>query len=180
MPTLPALISRPLQDAGPVPAVGVDQPSLGVRQELVSGLPARIDLDAARSLVLAVPLGVAGVVIAADPSAVVFDTGVANPPDVTAPRDRGAAWPRMTLVVTGTIGETVPVLLGVPFRLAGPGPAVVEVVVDQLVIATGSLRGPGRFGSRLALRWRDITLAPDAGPPPPLGDPSIPRPADGA
>jgi hypothetical protein len=176
MPTmpksLPALISRPLLDVVAPPA---DPGVRVVRQELTAGLPARLDLDAARGLVLAVPLGVARAVIAADPSAVVFATDVVNPFDSTAFRDFGAAWPRLTLVVTGAVGDTVPVVTGVPFRLAGPdGPAAVEVVVDELVLTAGTLRSPGRFGSRLSLRWRDLTLARDDGPAPPLGDPGIP------
>ena len=75
---LPALISRPLLDAVPPPA---DPRTQVVRQDLTAGLPARIDLDTARGLVLAVPLGVARAVLAADPSAVVFST--ANPGDST-------------------------------------------------------------------------------------------------
>jgi hypothetical protein len=179
------LLGRPPQDA--VPAVDPDPSSRVVRLELSAGLPVRIDLDPALGLVLAVPLGVAGAVIAADPSAVVFDTGSdTGTGTAAAPRDCGAAWPRLSLVVNGGIGETVPVVLGVPFRVAGPagaaappGPAAVEVIVDELVLAAGSLRGPGRFGSRLSLRWRDLTLAPDAGPPPPLGDAGIPGSAGG-
>lgn len=185
MPTLPALISRPLQDAVRPPATAGTGPApQAVQQELSAGLPARIDLDAARSLVLAVPLGVARAVIAADPSSVVFDTGAAGPADGSVPRDGGGVWPRLTLVVAGAIGETVPVVLGVPFRLAGPagpaGPAsptaaaVVEVTVDRLVVTAGTLRSAGRFGSRLSLRWRDLTPAPDDGPPSQLGDPGLP------
>ncbi|WP_290060884.1 hypothetical protein [Amycolatopsis solani] len=168
--TLPALISRPLPAVAappPDPAVQV------VRQESTAGLPVRVDLDAARALVLAVPLGVARAVLAADPSAVVFTT--ADPGDGTAFRDYGAAWPRLTLVVTGAIGATVPVVTGVPVRLTGaPGTAAVEVTVDELVLTAGSLRSPGRFGSRLSLRWRDLAPAPDEGPPHPVGDPGVP------
>ncbi|MEV7041725.1 hypothetical protein [Amycolatopsis sp. NPDC051061] len=168
--TLPALISRPLQAVVPPPA---DPRTQVVRQELTAGLPARIDLDAARGFVLAVPLGVARAVLAADPSAVVFST--AEPGDSTVFRDDGAAWPRLTLVVTGAIGTTVPVVAGVPVRLAGStGPAAVEVTVEELVLTAGTLRSPGRFGSRLSLRWRDLALGADDGPPHPLGDPGVP------
>lgn len=170
-PTLPALISRPSLDA--VPAPPPDPALLVVTQELSAGLPVRVDLDAARALVLTVPLGMARAVIAADPSTAVFDTGVANPLDLTAGRDHGGAWPRLTLVVNGTLGDTVPVVRGVPFRLAA-GPAVAEVTVDELVITAGTLRSPGRFTSRLSLRWRDLTPAADEGPPRPTGDPGIP------
>jgi len=171
-PALPALINRPLQDV----AVPPDPGSQVVRLELSSGLPTRVDLDPTRALVLTVPLGMARAVIATDPSAVVFDTAVANPGDSAATRDHGGAWPRLTLVVNGGIGDTVPVLLGVPFRLAGTD-ATVEVIVDRLVLTAGTLRSPGRFGSQLSLRWRDLTLASDDGPPRPVGDPGIPRTA---
>lgn len=173
-PTLPALIGRPPAAAMPVPPA--DPALLTVRQELSSGLPARIDLDDTRGLVLAVPLGTARAVIAADPSSAVFDTGSPNPPDLAASRDHGGAWPRLTLVVNGAIGDTVPVVAGVPYRLAA-GPAVAEVTVDELVVTAGTLRSPGRFGSRLSLRWRDLTLGVDDGPPRPAGDPGIPRTA---
>ncbi|WP_410672481.1 hypothetical protein [Amycolatopsis sp. cmx-4-68] len=168
--SLPALISRPLPAVAPPPA---DPGARVLRQELTAGLPARLDLDAVRGLVLAVPLGVARAVLAADPSAVVFST--AEPGDSTAFRDPAAAWPRLTLVVTGAIGTTVPVVAGVPVRLAGPpGTAAVEVTVDELVLTAGSLRSPGRFGSRLSLRWRDLALASGDGPAHPVGDPGIP------
>lgn len=170
-PTLPALISRPSLGTAAIPPP--DPALLVVKQELSAGLPVRVDLDAARALVLAVPLGTARAVITADPSAVVFDTGVADPPDLSAGRDDGGAWPRLTLVVNGAVGDTVPVVRGVPFRLAA-GPAVAEVTVDELVITAGTLRSPGRFGSRLSLRWRDLALASDDGPPRPIGDPGIP------
>lgn len=174
-PALPALVSRPREVAA------VPQDTQVVRLELSSGLPARVDLDATRGLVLAVPLGTARAVIATDPTAVLFDA--ANPSDLLAARDYGGAWPRLTLLVNGAIGDTAPVVLGVPFRLAAglaSGEATtgvaVEVTVEELVLTAGTLRSPGRFGSRLSLRWRDLTLAPDEGPPRPLGDPGIPRP----
>jgi hypothetical protein len=183
MPVLPALISRPLLDAAPAASDNGFAPGQTVQQELAAGLPARVDLDGDRSLVLAVPLGVATGVLAADPMTVVFDTGVPNPSDLTALRDSDGAWPRLTLVLTGAIGQTVPVVLGVPVRrVAGAAAgvaAVVEVTVDRLVVTVGSLRSPGRFGSQLTLRWRDLTLAPDTGTPAPVGDLSIPRLATG-
>lgn len=175
-PVFPALIARPsfLVPAPPardVPTSGPAAPRV-LERELTSGVPAKIDLDGARSLVLAVPLGVARAVLTADPQAVVFDTRV--PGDPAASRDTGAAWPRLVLLSGGAIGETVPVVAGVPFALRLGATAVVEVTVDLLVLTIGTLRSPGQFGSRLALRWRDLTLAPDTGPPRPTGDPGIP------
>ncbi|HEU5111328.1 MAG TPA: hypothetical protein VFT95_22535, partial [Micromonosporaceae bacterium] len=75
MPTLPAVISRPPLDDPPAPVT--DPAEFVLRLELSAGLPARIDLDPVRGLVLAVPLGVARAVIAADPAAVLFDSAVA-------------------------------------------------------------------------------------------------------
>lgn len=172
---LPALISRPLLDApaGPAdPAEGAGAPQ-AVQLDLVSGLPAQIGLDATRSLVLSVPLGVAGGVIGADPLAVAFDT--AAPGDPGTLRDGGAAWPRLTLVAAGALGETVPAVAGVPFRIRMAATAVLELTLQQLMITAGSLRGPGRFGSRIVLLWRDLFPAPDTGPPPSAGDIGIPR-----
>ncbi|MET8850182.1 hypothetical protein [Amycolatopsis sp. NPDC004625] len=173
---LPGLISRPPFDVPAVP--GPDVPASGpaaprvLKQELTAGLPVRVDLDGARGLVLAVPLGVARSVLAADPQAVVFDTRAGADP--AAARDAGAAWPRLTLLSDGAIGETVPVVAGVPVALRLGAVAAVEVTVDLLVVTIGTLRSPGRFGSRLALRWRDLGPAPDTGPPRPAGDPGIP------
>jgi hypothetical protein len=170
-PVLPALISRPLFDVPVLP--GPDEPPPQVlKQELTSGLPVRVDLDGARSLVLAVPLGVARSVLSADPQAVVFDTRAAVDPAVA--RDPGAAYLRLTLLSGGVIGETVPVVAGVPFALRLGAVAAVEVTVDLLVVTIGTLRSPGQFDSRLALRWRDLGPAPDTGPPRPTGDPGIP------
>jgi hypothetical protein len=175
-PLLPGLISRPLFDVPALP--GPDVPASGpaafrvLKQELTSGLPVRVDLDGARGLVLAVPLGVARSVLSADPQAVVFDTRTAGDP--AAARDPGAAWPRVTLLSGGVIGETAPVVAGVPVALRLGAAAVVEITVDLLVVTIGTLRSPGQFASRLALRWRDLGPAPDTGPPRPVGDPGIP------
>lgn len=168
-PVLPALISRPFLDVPNDPTVFQT-----LQQDLTSGLPAKVDLDGARGLVLAVPLGVARNVLSADPATVAFDTGSFTGP--TTPRDYDATWPRLTFVAGGVIGETVPVLPGVRFAVRLGADASVEITVDTLVVTVGTLRSPGQFGSRLALRWRALGPAPDAGPPPSTGDPSIPIP----
>lgn len=171
MPALPALLGRPLLVTGPAQAADLRVLQL----DLTVGLPARLALDATRSLVLAVPLGVARAVLAADPLAVVVETG--DPAMGVAPherRDTDRCWPRLTLVDAGRIGDTVPVVVGVPMRLGRDGAAVVEVLVDHLRVTAGSLRSPGRYGSRIVLFWRDLQRAPDRGPPAAVGDPSIP------
>ena len=179
MPMLPALISRPAGDVVPAPLPGTASgPERSVREDLAAGVPARVGLDATRALLLAVPLGTARAVLDADPLAVVYDS--AAPQGATQLRDAAAAWPRLTLLLGGAAGDTVPVVPAVPVRLAVGATAAVEVTVDRLVLTAGSLRSPGRFGSRLELRWRLIGPAPDAGPPAAVGDPSIPPRPGGA
>lgn len=125
---------------------------------LDGGVPARIALDADRTLVLAVQLGEAR-------------RWMAEPPDAPF-TERGA---RLTLLEAGAVGDTAPVTVGTAVSLGRNGAASVEVVVDTLTLTAGCLRGPGRFGGRIALRWRDLTRAPDTGPPPSPGDPAIPQ-----
>jgi len=62
----------------------------------------------------------------------------------------------------------------VPMTMTLRGRAVVEIIVDAITLTAGSLRSPGKYGSSLTLRWRDVTGASDDGPKPPLGDESIP------
>ncbi len=181
MSLLPSVLSRPMLDAyvdarTPSGSAGAGQ-TAGMQllqAELSAGVPATIGLDAAHSLVLAVPLGVAGIVLSADPLAVVVDTS-APIAAASLRRDLDAAWPRLTLVSDGRIAETAPVVAGLPVRFSGGARAAVEVVVDRLVLTAGSLRSPGRFGSQIVLRWRDLSLAADAGPPASAGDPAVSR-----
>jgi hypothetical protein len=196
MSLLPSVISRPMVDAytdaltkpvlttterpgptGPTEPTGSSTGSSTGQQllqlDLSAGIPATIGLDGTLSLVLAVPLGVAGVLLAADPLMVVFDTGASDLSDPAAGRELDSAWPRLTLVSGGRIADTAPVTVGVPVRFRDGAGAVVEVVVDRLVLTAGSLRSPGRFGSQIALRWRDLRLAADVGPPASTGDPAV-------
>jgi hypothetical protein len=174
MPSLPSFLGRPVLDqtaAAPVPA---DEPRQLVQMDLTAGIPAVIGLDAGRSLVLAVALGVAGALLAAEPLAVLANTD--DPPFGPAPdvrRDPAAPGPRLTLVDGGSIADTVAVVPGVRQRLGLGSAAAVEVVVDRLVLTAGSLRSPGSYGSRISLRWRDLRTATDTGPPPATGDPAL-------
>jgi hypothetical protein len=134
--------------------------------DLTAGIPARIDLDGARGLVLAVPLGMARPVLACNPLAAVFDS--LDP-------DAAAVQPRLTLLDDGAIADTAAVVTGVPLRLGHGTAGVVEVVGERLLLSAGSLRRPGDYGSRIVLRWRDLRAAPATGPPAAAGDPAIPR-----
>lgn len=180
MTTLPALLTRPLVDAyadavrpdAPSPA-GAPARQVLVRAELTDGIPARLVLDASRSLVLAVPIGVARVWLDADPLAVVVDGGTTAglPAGDRVPIDLPRA--RLTLVVDGHIGDTAAVVPRVPARLGDARRALIEVVVDSLVLTVGALRGPGRFDSSLVFRWTDLQAAEPTGPVATASDPAL-------
>lgn len=177
MDPLPPLLTRPAALLAEVaPDVLADAPPAAgettLRQALDSGVPARIPLTGQRALVLAVGLGKARELMDADPSAVAVDLVAAGTPAEPDP-DRPVA--RLTLLDGATLGDTVRVVAGVRSTLAVAGGAAVEVVVDDLTITAGSLRSPGQYGSSIALRWHAIGTAPDDGPPPAPGDPSLPR-----
>jgi hypothetical protein len=175
---LPALVTRPLADAyadalGPAAPAPADPPRSTVDSELPDGIPARLALDGTRVLVLAVPLGTARPLLDADPRTVLVDDRAiaAAPPEERAPLDLPR--PRLTLITDGRIADTVAVVSHVPLLL-GDGPrSVVELIVDRLLLTAGSLRGPGRFGARIVLRWRDLLTAGNTGPAPIAGDPAL-------
>jgi len=172
MPALPSVLTRPLPDgAATAPDDGTQQ---SVQLNLTAGIPAVIALDAGRSLALAVPLGVAGALLAADPLATLVDTG--DPAYQPAPgeqRDPMAPTARLTLIANGAIADTTAVVAGIPLELGTGSAAAVEVVVDRLVVTAGSLRAMGDYGSQITLRWRDLRTAPSTGPPPVTGDPAL-------
>ena len=176
MPTLPAFISRP--DASLPAAEPVAGPAYAtVTLALDSGVPFRIPLDGTRSLLLAVPLGQLRRWMGDDPSTVIVDTTVTSLP-VTPPgptRNLDNVGPRLTLLLSGAVGDTTSFATGSPATLTMNGQAVVEVVVDELTITVGSIRSPGQYGSSISLRWRDLHPAPNSGPPDAVLDPSIPR-----
>jgi hypothetical protein len=174
---LPALVTRPLTDAYAdaldLAAPSPPDPQRGiVDSELPDGIPASLALDGSRVLVLAVPLGIARPLLDADPRTVlVDDRAIAAPPDRRAQPDLPR--PRLTLVADGRIADTTAVVPHVLLRI-GDGPrSVVEVVVERLLLTAGSLRGPGRFGARITLRWRDLLVAGNTGPAPVPGDPAL-------
>jgi len=175
VPVLPALVARPLRDEDDATVVrsatGLLAAPRTLDVDLDAGVPARLPLDSARTLVLGVPLGVARAVLALSPLTVVVDTRREVEPSGHA---RTHARPRLTLVAAGVIGDTVPVVPGVRQRLGLGGTGVVEVIVDLLLVTAGSMRSPGQFGSRVTLRWRPLDAAPSTGPPPTRGDPGIP------
>src|SRR4051812_42862292 len=103
MTQLPAFVTRPLVDAyadalGPVAATrSVTPPATVLESALTDGIPARVALDASRTLVVAVPVGVARVLLDADPLAVVWDDLTAGTSFDRTPVDQ--LRPRLTLLV---------------------------------------------------------------------------------
>jgi hypothetical protein len=175
---LPALVTRPLLDAYAETSaanhpVAAEPPRISVTSELTDGIPARLALDGGRRLVLAVPLGLARPLLEADPREIVLDDAAiaAAPPGEFAPIDRPR--PRLTLIADGRIADTVALVPHVRLRLDDGPRAVLEVIVDRLVVTAGALRGPGRSDSRLVLRWRDLSVAGDTGPAAGPGDPAL-------
>lgn len=144
---------------------------------LDAGVPARIALDGSRALILGLALGQARRYLDEDPAAVVLDShaGAGTGPDAELPRDADQPVARLSLVDGATLGDTVPVVAGMPWTLQVAGAASVRLVVDRLVLTAGSVRSPGRYGSTITLRWADARTAGNAGPALSTGDPTIPR-----
>ena len=176
MTQLPAFVTRPLVDAyadALPPAVTPPPvtPATVVESALTDGVPSRLALDASRTLVLAMPVGVARVLLDADPLTVVWDDLTAGTSSERTPVDLPR--PRLTLLVGERIADTAVVIEHRPIQLADHGRAQVEVIVDRLVLTAATLRSPGPSGSRLVLRWRDLLVADDLGPAPTPGDPAL-------
>jgi hypothetical protein len=175
MTQLPAVVTRPILDAYadaltlPSASPAAVAPDTVVDSALTDGVPTRLLLDASRSLALAVPIGVARVLLDADPLTLVWSAGVS--PLVRTPVDLPR--PRLTLLVDERIADSTAVVEHTPLLLADRGRAVVEVVVDHLVLTAGTLRGRGRFDSRIVLRWRDLLVASPTGPAAVVGDPAL-------
>jgi hypothetical protein len=177
MTRLPDFVTRPLLDAY-ADALDPDliRPTVApaftvIESGLTDGVPARLALDVSRTLVLAVPLGVARVLLDADPLTVVWDDLTAGTPTGRATVDLPR--PRLTLLVDERIADSAVVVEHLPIQFADGGRAQVEVVVDRLVVTAATLRSPGASGSRLVLRWRDLLVADDSGPAPTSGDPAL-------
>ena len=171
---LPAHLTRP--GAAPAPPAPPDGFAV-LESDLAQGLPARLPLREGLSLVLSLPLGRARRWQAADPLAVLTDTAARRASLLPAPTAGvgDLPGPRLTLLVGDQLGTTVPAVPDLVHRLGtADGRTELELLVLDLVLTAGTLRGPGAFSSRLSLAWR-AALAPLAGPPLAVGDPTIPR-----
>lgn len=165
---LPAGLGRdPLPgDAGGA-AAAAGGPALAT-VPLDGGVPALLPLRDGLALALGVPLGRARALLDLDPGVVVVGSGAV---DVGA----GQLRPRITLTSGSTPGDTVAIVPGTTRELAVAGSVAVRLVVGDLQITAGSLRGPGRYGSWIRLGWELVGPADDRAPDAAVGDPSIPR-----
>jgi hypothetical protein len=179
---LPATLTRPPSVLAAASSIAPDAaaaptPELTtVSVTLDAGVPARLPLSGTRVVVLSVGVGRARALLDADPATVAVAVGSGAPPiDPTLLRDPDVPAPRLTLLDGSTLGESVPLVVGVTTTLVVGGLAAVELILDSAVITAGSLRSPGKFGSSIAFRWRDLHPATNAPPPVPTGDSTIPR-----
>jgi hypothetical protein len=154
-------------DAPPSVPAGAAQ----VLQPLVRGLPQELTLDAALSLVVAVPTGIAVDWRDADPALVVASAdderatfGLHSPPALARPPAR------LALRRAGAFVAAVPLVLGVHRFLPDDGGsgALIELTVLDYLLHAGTLCGPGDFGSMLRLAWRRCDAGSDAFALPPL------------
>lgn len=148
-----------------------------LRTALDAGIPARIPLTGDLALMLSVGLGQARRYLDSDPSTPVVTMGdsAGSTDDAQTARDPDDPLPRLSVVRSGGLGDSVAVTPGVPLVLTFGGAAAVEVSVTSLIITAGSLRSPGQFGSALVVDWRSLGSAPDTGAPAVPGDSTIPR-----
>ncbi len=147
------------QPAAPDGFTTIDEP-------IVNGLPHTIALDDGLSLAVVAPSGLATRWRDADPTAIVSssDEDVRSPdPAATVVVSRCPA--RLLLRAGTAVVSSVPLAAGVRRAIpeaGGVGSGVrIAVVVLAWDIRAGSLRGPGDFGSRIALATRRADRAGD-------------------
>jgi hypothetical protein len=134
-----------------------------VDETITAGLPHRIELTQESALIVVVPTGVATLWRDSDPLAVVSQSD----PDL-APFDvKAVAGPLVParLIVQRSGAPFASLLLAAGLRrlVTDSGQnldgARLEFVILSWEIHAGSLRGPGDFGSRISLAWRNADSA---------------------
>lgn len=159
-------------DSRPVAPEGFTE----VRETILGGLPHTIRLDQEVKLILFVPTGLATVWRDADPTTVVTQsTGELAAATAATDSEIGdvtRAPARIVMQVAGTIAASVPLAAGLRRVLPDAGDsergARVELAILAWDIRAGSLRGPGDFGSSIALAWRRADKAEQSFSTPPV------------
>ena len=144
-----------------------------VEERLRGGLPHTIALSGDRRLLLIVPNGVPALWRDTDPGVVVSSSAAELQPFAPPPSPSLGSLSRPPALLLFQVNRTTiasaPLVAGAVQRIPhSDGPAAVEIVVFDWEIRAGTLRGPGEFGSRIALAWRDAAVASDRFSEPPL------------
>lgn len=154
-----------------------------IDDKLLGGLPHRIRLNAEFTLVVVVPSGLAATWRDIDPTTLVssseteFTPTIAQPDQEIAASIRSPA--RIIVRCAGTTVASVPLCAGLQRTVPEgdwqePGMHI-ELLILGWDIRSGSLRGPGDFGSRITLAWRQADQAVEYFSAPPVNPYLIPR-----
>jgi hypothetical protein len=159
---LPPIAIRPRLVAPLAPQVPEGFVDLDVA--LTAGLPHRIPLSDGLALVLVIPTGVARTWVGQDPATVVTasDAELVSPAGGEELGGVARAPARLLVERGGTTLAVLPLSAGLRRVAADAGGqvgALIEVVIVGWEIRAGTLRGPGDFGSRLRLGWREARAA---------------------
>ena len=160
----------------PVPSRAVPDGFSLIDSSIRNGLPHKLPLDGDANLILRMPTGLARTWRDADPTTLVNRSDEQRlPPDPNGDYlAQSAVRPplRLVLVVGGRRIAAAPLVLGGITLLPAAGgddrPVRIAMKILSWDIRAGSLRGPGEFGSRIALAWRRADRAEEAFSAPPL------------
>lgn len=139
-----------------------------IKQPLVRGIPAIIQLDATLDLALVVPTGVARIWADLDPSTVVLDSGDEEAA-VTTPATTSPPPARLVLRKSGVLLATVPLIAGLRRPVPDAGLDTDGRITLWIVgyrIHAGTVIGIGDYGSYVELAWRRFDQVPPFELPP--------------
>jgi len=143
-----------------------------LEKPILNGLPDRIELDDRTTLMLRMPTGQGTLWRDADPEATVSDSESQSMSlsDVTITlRSEQLSPPlRLSIAVSGRRRAVVPVAAGVSYAVAGPNGEHLELIILDWCLNAGTVRGTGRFGSRVVLAWRLMLRGTDTFSAPPI------------
>jgi hypothetical protein len=154
-----------------------------VDDKLLGGLPHRIRLNAALTLVVVVPTGLAATWRDLDPITLVSSSETEFTPTTAEPdQEIGAAIRSPARIIvrrSGTTIASVPLCAGLQRTVPEGGRQETGMCIELLIrgwdIRAGSLRGLGDFGSYISLAWRRADQAVDFFSPPPVNPYLLPR-----
>jgi hypothetical protein len=158
----------------PPPALVAPRGFAVLSEPLVTGLPHRVALTPALSLVVILPTGVVAAWRAAESEALVSssDAQAASIAAAGSAEPALGAPPLRLLVETGgVVSACLPLVLARCCRAVSATGVDLELVALGWRLHAGTVRGAGDFGSRLDVAWRevgrgaDVIAAPDGEEP---------------